>query len=204
VAKYSKVKSAIRAKAPSTVLWLNNKKMLNPFLKQTVSRMTKKNIIGNKIPFFWAFMIVYLAYIFLGYLIAYNLNNNFFFNDELSEGIPRFMVFVSVFTMVIPGIAAHYVYEKAQRNWYIWFCPLVLMVINGAIWLIPFHNSLRDLGLFPLACVPLFFGINLDLSQVNIDLVTFVVIVLLPSIVYAICIFLAKLFARKPKAEILE
>ncbi len=166
--------------------------------------MTKKNIIGNKIPFFWAFMIVYLAYIFLGYLIAYNLNNNFFFNDELSEGIPRFMVFVSIFTMVIPGIAAHYVYEKAQRNWYIWFCPLVLMVINGAIWLIPFHNSLRDPGLFPLACVPLFFGINLDLSQVNIDLVTFVVIVLLPSIVYAMCIFLAKLFARKPKAEILE
>ena len=167
--------------------------------------MTKKNIIGNKIPFFWAFMIVYLAYIFLGYLIAYILNDNFFFNDELSEGtIPRFMVFVSIFTMVIPGIAAHYVYEKAQRNWYIWFCPLVLMVINGAIWLIPFHNSLRDLGLFPWACVPLFFGINLDLSQVNIDLVTFVVIVLLPSIVYAICIFLAKLFARKPKAEILE
>lgn len=162
--------------------------------------MTKK----NKIPFFWAFMIVHLAYVFLGYLIAYNLNNNFFFNDELSEGIPRFMVFVSVFTMVIPGIAAHYVYEKAKRNWYIWFCPLVLMVINGAIWLIPFHNSLRDLGLFPLACVPLSFGINLDLSQVNIDLVTFVVIVLLPSIVYAICIFLAKLFARKPKAEILE
>ena len=33
---------------------------------------------------------------------------------------------------------------------------------------------------------------------------TFVVIVLLPSIVYAMCIFLAKLFARKPKAEILE
>ena len=173
-----------------------------------VFNMTKKNkshsVIRKKLPFFWAFMIVYLAYIFLGYLIAYNLNNNFFFNDELSEGIPRFMVFVSVFTMVIPGIAAHYVYEKAKRNWYIWFCPLVLMVINGAIWLIPFHNSLRDLGLFPLACVPLFFGINLDLSQVNIDLVTFVVIVLLPSIVYAICIFLAKLFARKPKAEILE
>ena len=167
--------------------------------------MTKKNFIGNKIPFFWAFMIVYLAYVFLGYLIAYILNDNFFFNDELSEGtIPRFMVFVSIFTMVIPGIAAHYVYEKAQRNWYIWFCPLVLMVNNGAIWLIPFHNSLRDLGLFPLACVPLFFGINLDLSQVNIDLVTFVVIVLLPSIVYAMCIFLAKLFARKPKAEILE
>ena len=172
--------------------------------------MTKKNknhnVIGKKTPFFWAFMIVYLAYIFLGYLIAYILNDNFFFNDELSEGtLPRFMVFVSIFTMVIPGIAAHYVYEKAQRNWYIWFCPLVLMVNNGAIWLIPFHNSLSDLVLFPLACgAPLFFGINLDLSQVNIDLVTFVVIVLLPSIVYAMCIFLAKLFARKPKAEILE
>ena len=115
------------------------------------------------------------------------------------------MVFVSIFTMVIPGIAAHYVYEKAQRNWYIWFCPLVLMVINGAIWLIPVHNSLSDLRLFPLACgAPLVFGINLDLSQVNVDLVTFVDTVLLPSIVYAICIFLAKLFARKPKAEILE
>ena len=155
--------------------------------------MTKKNIIGNKIPFFWAFMIVYLAYVFWGYLIAYILNDNFFFNDELSEGtLPRFMVFVSIF-------------EKAQRNWYIWFCPLVLMVNNGAIWLIPFHNSLRDLGLFPLACgAPLFYGINLDLSQVNIDLMTFVVIVLLPSIVYAMCIFLAKLFARKPKVEIME
>ena len=170
--------------------------------------MTKKNIIGNKIPFFWAFMIVYLAYIFLGYLIAYILNDNFFFNDELSEGtIPRFMVFVSIFTMVIPGIAAHYVYEKAQRNWYIWFCPLVLMVNNGAIWLIPFHNSLSDLVLFPLACgAPLFFGINLDLSQVNMsnNMITFVLIVLLPSIIYAVCIFLAKLFARKPKTEIME
>ncbi len=168
--------------------------------------MTKKNIIGNKIPFFWAFMIVYLAYVFLGYLLAYILNNDVFVNLELPEGETAcFMICLSIFSMVIPGIAAHYVYEKAKRNWYIWLCPFVLMVNNGAIWLIPFHNSLRDLVLFPLACVaPLFFGINLDLSQVNIDLVTFVVIVLLPSIVYAMCIFLAKLFARKPKAEILE
>ena len=67
------------------------------------------------------------------------------------------------------------------------------------------YNSLSDLRLFPLACgAPLVFGINLDLSQVNVDLVTFVDTVLLPSIVYAICIFLAKLFARKPKAEFLE
>jgi hypothetical protein len=172
--------------------------------------MTKKNkshnIIGKKIPFFWAFMIVYLAYIFVGYLLAYILNNDVFVNLELPEGETAcFIICISVFVMVIPGIAAHYVYEKAQRNWYIWFCPLVLMVINGAIWLIPVHNSLSDLRLFPLACgAPLFFGINLDLSQVNVDLVTFVVTVLLPSIVYAICIFLAKLFARKPKAEFLE
>ena len=172
--------------------------------------MTKKNkshnIIGKKIPFFWAFMIVYLAYIFVGYLLAYILNNDVFVNLELPEGETAcFIICISVFVMVIPGIAAHYVYEKAQQNWYIWFCPLVLMVINGAIWLIPVHNSLSDLRLFPLACgAPLFFGINLDLSQVNVDLVTFVDTVLLPSIVYAICIFLAKLFARKPKAEILE
>ena len=172
--------------------------------------MTKKNkshnIIGKKIPFFWAFMIVYLAYIFVGYLLAYILNNDVFVNLELPEGETAcFIICISVFVMVIPGIAAHYVYEKAQRNWYIWFCPLVLMVINGAIWLIPVHNSLSDLRLFPLAWgAPLVFGINLDLSQVNVDLVTFVDTVLLPSIVYAICIFLAKLFARKPKAEFLE
>ena len=173
--------------------------------------MTKKNIIGNKIPFFWAFMIVYLAYIFLGYLIAYILNDNFFFNDELSEGtIPRFMVFVSIFTMVIPGIAAHYVYEKAQRNWYIWLCPLVLMSINSLIWLEPINRGSRLLWLLPLGSdSPLIFnlvGINLDLSQVNMsnNMITFVLIVLLPSIVYAVCIFLAKLFARKPKAKILE
>lgn len=51
--------------------------------------MTKKdknhNIIGNKTPFFWAFMIVYLAYVFLGYLLAYILDNDVFVNPELPE-----------------------------------------------------------------------------------------------------------------------
>jgi hypothetical protein len=173
--------------------------------------MTKKNIIGNKIPFFWAFMIVYLAYVFLGYLLAYILNNDVFVNLELPEGETAcFMICLSIFSMVIPGIAAHYVYEKAKRNWYIWLCPFVLMSINGLIWLEPINSGGRLLWLFPLGCdSPLIFdlvGINLDLSQVNIsnNLTTFDLIVLLPSIVYAVCIFLAKLFARKPKAEILK
>ena len=173
--------------------------------------MTKKNFIGNKIPFFWAFMIVYLAYVFLGYLIAYILNNDVFVNLELPEGETAcFMICLSIFSMVIPGIAAHYVYEKAKRNWYIWLCPLVLMSINGLIWLEPINRGGRLFWLFPLGCdSPLIFyfvGINLDLSQVNMsnNLITFVLIVLLPSIIYAVCIFLAKLFARKPKAEILE
>ena len=180
-----------------------------------VSNMTKKNkshnVIRKKLPFFWAFMIVYLAYVFLGYLLAFILNNDVFVNLELPEGETAcFMICLSIFSMVIPGIAAHYVYEKAKRNWYIWLCPLVLMSINCLIWLEPINRGSRLLWLFPLGCdSPLIFyfvGINLDLSQVNIsnDLITFVLIVLLPSIVYAVCIFLAKLFARKPKAEILE
>lgn len=177
--------------------------------------MTKKNkshnIIGKKIPFFWAFMIVYLAYVFMGYLIAYILNNDVFVNLELPEGETAcFMICLSIFAMVIPGIAAHYVYEKAKRNWYIWLCPLVLMSTNSLIWLEPINRGSRLLWLLPLGSdSPLIFnlvGINLDLSQVNMsnNMITFVLIVLLPSIVYAVCIFLAKLFARKPKAEILE
>lgn len=173
--------------------------------------MTKKNFIGNKIPFFWAFMIVYLAYVLLGYLLAYILNNEVFVNLELPEGETAcFMICLSIFAMVIPGIAAHYVYEKAKRNWYIWLCPLVLMSINSLIWLEPINRGSRLLWLLPLGSdSPLIFnlvGINLDLSQVNMsnNMITFVLIVLLPSIVYAVCIFLAKLFARKPKAKILE
>ena len=169
--------------------------------------MTKK----NKTPFFWAFMIVHLAYVFVGNLLAYILNNDVFINLELPEGETAcFMICLSIFAMVIPGIAAHYVYEKANRNWYIWLCPLVLMSINGLIWLEPINRGSRLLWLLPLGCdEPLIFdlgGINLDLSQVNLsnNMITFVLIVLLPSIIYAVCIFLAKLFARKPKADILE
>ena len=170
--------------------------------------MTKKdknhNIIGNKTPFFWAFMIVYLAYVFLGYLLAYILNNDVFVDPELPEwAIACFMICASIFTMVIPGIAAHYVYEKAEQNWYIWLCPIVLALMDGLLWLQPIS---RLIWLFPLSCDFPLACLNLDLSQVNIsdDLILFISIVLLPSIIYAVCIFLAKLFARKPKTEIME
>lgn len=140
-----------------------------------------------------------------GLFVGNILDNDVFVDPELPEwALACTMICASIFTMVIPGIAAHYVYEKAEQNWYIWLCPIVLALMDGLLWLQPIS---RLIWLFPLSCgFPLDYCLNLDLSQVNIsdDLILFVSIVLLPSIIYAVCIFLAKLFARKPKTEIME
>ena len=149
----------------------------------------------RKIPFFCAFMIVYLAYILLGYLLMYRFDNNMF---EYPEGsMARFIIAVSILAMVLPGIAAHYVSEKARRNWYVWFCPLVLILINVPLWLM---RKSCLLTLFPLSTgLPISILVNLD---VDLDLAVFMDIVLMPSIIYSICIFLAGLFSRRPKAKV--
>lgn len=151
----------------------------------------------KKIPFFCAFMIVYLVYVILGYSLMYIFDNNIFFNDEFPQGtMAGFFILMSVFAMVVPGIAAHYVYKMARRNWYVWFCPLALMLINVLLWLM---RKGSILVIFPMCCgMPLCMALN---KINNADLAVFVDIVLVPLIIYSICIFLAQLFARKPRGN---
>ena len=156
----------------------------------------------KKIPFFWAFMIVYVTYILLGYLLMYLFDNNVFCNDEFPEGtMAGFFIAFSFLAMVVPGIAAHYVYEKARRNWYVWFCPLVLILINVPLWLMRGGSLLT---IFPMIIVlPISMPfIPLWRMITNVDLALFIYIVLMPSIIYSICIFLARLFSRRPKAKV--
>lgn len=152
----------------------------------------------KKIPFFWAFMIVYLAYVLLGFLLMYIFDNKIFLNDEFPQStLAGFIILSSALYMVVPGIAAHYVHEKARRNWYVWICPLVLMLINVLIWLI---RKDCTLSLFPLCCgMPL----AMALGEINnAVLAMFVYMVFVPSIIYSFCILLARLFSRRPKAKV--
>ena len=153
----------------------------------------------KKIPFFWVFMIVYMTYILLGYMLMYLFDNNVFRNDELPEKtMAGFIIAVSFFAMIVPGIAAHYVYEKAHHDWYVWFCPLVLVLINVPLWL------MRKSCLLTLLPISVGLPINIPFGRIiaNVDLAVFVYIVLMPSIIYSICIFLARLFSLRPKAKV--
>lgn len=158
---------------------------------------SSNNTSRKKIPFFWAFMIVYLTYVLLGYLLMYIFDNNIFLNDEFPQSMMAvFFILMSVFAMAVPGIAAHYVYEKARRSWYIWFCPLALMLINVLIWLIRKDSML---AIFPVSCgMPLSMALN---KINNVDLAVFVNLVFVPSIIYSFFIYLAKSFSRKPKTK---
>lgn len=153
----------------------------------------------RKTPFFWAFMIVSLTYVIVGYLTMYLFDNNVFHNDEFPEWmLAGFLIAASVFAMVVPGIAAHYVYEKARRNWYVWICPLVLILLNVPLWL------MRKSCLLTIFPIGIGFPISIHLNGIisNDDLAEFMYIVLMPSIIYSICIFLARLFSRRPKAKV--
>ena len=160
-------------------------------------KISSNNTSRKKKPFFWVFMIVYLSYVLLGYLMMYIFDNNIFLNDEFPQGMMAvYFILMSVFAMAVPGIAAHYVYGKARRSWYVWFCPLVLMLINVLIWLIR-----KDcmLAIFPLSCgMPL----SMALSKMNnVDLAVFVDFVFVPSIIYSFCIHLAKSFSFMTKTK---
>lgn len=64
--------------------------------------------------------------------LAYIVDNNVFTNDEFPDAMMAgIMIIYCVCSMIVPGIAAHFVYEKAKRSWIIWICPLVLMLTCG-------------------------------------------------------------------------
>lgn len=154
----------------------------------------------NRNSFFWVFMIFYSVCLLSSMLLAYIVDNNVFTNDEFPDAMMAgIMIIYCVCSMIVPGIAAHFVYEKAKRSWIIWICPLVLMLISIPLWMIPVHNSARGLVVFPIACgMPLTLLIPHPLSM-NVEILTFADIAFWPSVFYLICILFTKWFLQKSK-----
>lgn len=152
----------------------------------------------QRLPFFWAFMIIYVLYVAVGYLLSYICDNDMFRNDEFPAiTMAVFSVVDTILVMVVPGIVAHYVYKKCRRRWYVWLCPVGLMLFNIGIFMLWLQGYRGALNFLPLLCeMPLCALLPPESWFPSLTPMMLVDMVVLPSIVYAACIWLAMLLVR--------